>query len=143
MTVSQESQNSATVRETARAAATDLADLAALVPADGTAAVADKLSEECAELAQMIRSLPGRPAEGLSGSDAQILSGLRTAHAAGEDIAETIARACARLAHELGSVYAPLSNREGSWEAAILAQLIRGTVGEGGEGLDLYRVTQP
>src|SRR5258708_1078410 len=88
-----------TVLETARAAAVDLAELANAVPGDRhrTAQVADKISEEVAELAAMIRALPGRPA-GMSGSDCQILAGLTAARSNGEDIAETIARALARLA---------------------------------------------
>jgi len=31
-----------------------------------------------------------------------------------------------------------LSNRPGSWEAAIIGQLLYGTVGEDGEGLPAY-----
>ncbi len=55
-----------TARESARAAATDLAELAEAVtlPGDqsGNARVADRLSEECAEIGAMLRALPQRPA---------------------------------------------------------------------------------
>ena len=133
-----------TVTESASATLADLADLARELPGDAAAnaRTADKLSEELAELSQMIRSLPARPVA-MSGHDFQILSGLRTAHAAGEDVAETIARACAHLAWELGSVTAVLANRSGSWEASHIYGLLTGTVGEDGDGLDDYRVTQP
>lgn len=125
-----------TVKETAGATATDLAELAAILPGDtaASARVADKLSEELAELAQMLRALPGRPAA-MSGHDFQLLAALRTAHARSEDIGETIARALARLAAELGSSFAVLANRPGSWEASSVRELLRGTVGPGDEHL--------
>jgi hypothetical protein len=130
-----------TVTESARAAATDLADLAKILPGGtepyAAARVADRLAEEVAELAAMIRALPGSPAE-MTGHDRALLAALRTAHAAGEDIAETIARALARLAAELGGTYQVLANRPGSWEAAHVAELMRGTVGPGDENLPLY-----
>src|SRR5258706_14949739 len=80
-----------TAIESARSAAADLADLAAGLP--GTAIsdtarserVADRLAEELAELGQMLRALPSRPAE-MRGPDHQLLHALRTARAAGEDV---------------------------------------------------------
>jgi hypothetical protein len=39
----------------------------------------------------MLRALPARPTP-MSGHDYQILAGLRTAHAAHEDVGETVAR---------------------------------------------------
>ncbi len=125
-----------TLTETAHAAAVDVTELAAAVPGDGhrTAEVANRLSEELAEVAAMIRALPGRPRE-MSGHDHQLLAALRTARAAGEDVAETIARALARLAAELGSSFAVLANRPGSWEASHIRGLLAGTLGEGDEDL--------
>lgn len=125
-----------TIRETTAAAATDLADLASQLPGDAAehARVADKLSEEVAELAHMLRALPARPAP-WPGHDFQILAGLRTAHAAGEDVGETIARALARLAAELGGSRQVLRNRPGSWEASSVRELLRGTVGPDDEEL--------
>jgi len=132
-----------TLIETARSAATDLGDLAArlpgTVPGDATASarVADKLSEEVAELGQMLRVLPARPAP-MPGHDYALLMALRTAHAAGEDVGETVARALARLAAELGSSEQVLGNRPGSWEAAAVAGLLSGTVGPDDERLPLF-----
>src|SRR5258708_24370081 len=114
---------------------TDLADLAVQPdPGEPEARVADRLAEEASEVASMIRALPNRPAS-MTGHDCQILAALRTAHAAGEDIAETIARALARLAAALGGSAEVLRDRPGSWEAAVIEQLLAGTVGEDGEGL--------
>src|SRR5258708_26521232 len=99
MTVAPESQNHAaetTIRETARAAAIDVADLAASADGDigaSTARVADKHSAELAELSQMIRSLPGRPVT-MTGPDFQLLCARRTAHGDGGGIAPTHATAC-------------------------------------------------
>jgi ABC-type transporter Mla subunit MlaD len=135
-----------TAIETARSAAADLADLAAGLPgtavsdAARSARVADRLAEELAELSQMLRALPSRPA-GMSGHDHQLLAALRTARAAGEDVAEFVARGLARLASELGGSYEVIRNRDGSWEASVVAQLLRGTVGDD-EALGAYRTTQ-
>jgi len=125
-----------TLTESAHATLADLSDLAAQLPGDhdANARVADKLSEELAELAQMLRSLPGRPPE-MSGYNAALLGALRTAHRAGEDLGETIARGLARLAAELGGSYQVLRNRPGSWESALIARLLGGTVGQHDEDL--------
>jgi hypothetical protein len=89
-----------TVRETAHAVLADLAELDLPGGTDsqrrGSAVVLDRLAEELAEAAAMLRALPGRPAA-MSGHDYQLLAALRTAHTAGEDVGETIARALARL----------------------------------------------
>src|SRR5260370_16847927 len=89
------------------------------------------------EAGQADRALPRRPAE-MSGADYQLLGALRTAHAAGEDVAETVARALARLAAELGGSFEVLKARPGSWEAALIAQLLRGMVGPDHHGLPIY-----
>ncbi len=117
----------------------DLSDLATQPdPGEPEARVADRLAEEASEVGAMIRNLPGRPAS-MTGHDCQMLAALRTAHGAGEDVAETVARALARLAAELGGSAEVIRNRPGSWEAAAVAELLRGTVGPDGEGLDMYR----
>ncbi len=128
-----------TVIETARSAATDLADLAGTAIEDTarSARVADRLSEELAELAAMLRSLPGRPAA-WPGHDFQLLAALRTARAADEDIGEFAARALARLAAELGGSFEVIKARPGSWEAALIAELLRGTVGPDDENLPVF-----
>jgi hypothetical protein len=128
-----------TVRETASATLADLADLARQLPGDPArnAAIADRLAEELAEVAQMLRSLPGRPAP-MSTHDHQILIAIRAAHRSGEDVGETIARALARLASQLGSSAAVVANRPGSREAALVLDLLSGTIGPGDENLDLF-----
>jgi hypothetical protein len=128
-----------TVIATIQSLVMDLSDLAAQPnPGEPEARVADRLAEEASEVGAMIRALPGRPAS-MSGHDTQMLAALRTAHASGEDVAETIARALARLAAELGGSEQVLRNRPGSWEAAVAEQLLVGTVGPDGEGLDMYQ----
>ena len=128
-----------TLLETAKAAAADLADLVTLLPGDATtnARIAERLAEELAELGQMLRSLPGRPAPML-GHGYALLGALRTAHAAHEDVAGTIARALARLAGELGGARQVLRNRPESWEAASVRELLRGTLGPDDENLSAY-----
>jgi hypothetical protein len=129
-----------TVRETAHAVLADLAELD--LPGTGSqrhgsAVVLDRLAEELAEAAAMLRALPGRPAA-MSGHDYQLLAALRTAHAAGEDVGVTIARALARLAADLGGSFEVLKNRSGSWEAAHVADLLRCTVGPDDEHLSMW-----
>jgi hypothetical protein len=138
--------------ESARAAATDLAELAAALPgADRhrAAEVATRIAEECAEVAAMIAALPGRPVA-MSGHDYALLSALSTARSKGEDVgefgarglarlaAELGARGLARLAAELGGSEHVLANRPGSWEAAVIEQLLQGTVGPDDEMLGGY-----
>ena len=137
-----ENNPEATLRESARAAAADLTDLAADLPGDParTAGIADRLAGELAEIGDSIRALPGRPAP-MPGHDHALLAALRTAHQEHEDIGETVARALARLAAELGGTEALLSNRSGSWEAGHVRGLLAGTVGESDEYLPDYRIT--
>ena len=129
-----------TIRESAKAAAADLADLAGELPGDpaASARIADRIAEEAAEVGLMLRCLPGRPVP-MSGRDAAALAALRSAHAEHEDIGEFIARALARLAWELGGSWYVLENRPGSWEADYVRQLLQGTCGDGD---DVYRTTQ-
>jgi hypothetical protein len=128
----------ATLRETVWSVSVDAGEIARRLPGDDSnARVLDKLSEELAEAAQAHRALPGRPAP-MSGHDYVLLMALRTAHAAGEDVGETIARALARLAAELGGMWQVLANRPRSWEARLVADLLQGTVGPGDENLPPY-----
>jgi hypothetical protein len=131
-----------TLTETARAALADLADLTASLPgeAERNAPVADRLAEELAETAAMLRALPGRPAR-MTGHAYAALSAFRTAVASGEDIGEFIAVTLARLAADLGGTDAVIANRPGSWEAAIVGQLLSGTVDPDDENLDARRTT--
>jgi hypothetical protein len=92
-----------TITETVRATLADLTELARRLPGsaatqrDGSAVILDRLSEELAEAAAMLRALPGRPAT-VTGYEYQLLAALRTVITAGEDPAETVARALAWLA---------------------------------------------
>jgi hypothetical protein len=126
-----------TLAESASATAADLAELAASLPGGSsrTAKIADRISEEVAEVAAMIRSLPGRP-NGITGHAHQAMAAFRTAVAAGEDIGEFIAITLAALAAEIGGSGAVLANRPGSWEAAHVAALLSGTVGPDDEYLE-------
>jgi hypothetical protein len=126
-----------TLAETVWSAGVDLAEVARNMPGGDAARVLDRLSEELAEAAAMVRCLPGRPAEA-SGRDWQLLSASRTAHAEHEDVAEFIARALGRLAAELGSAGAVLENRPDSREATHVRALLAGTVGTDNSGLPLY-----
>jgi hypothetical protein len=117
---------------------TDAADLITRPkPGEAEARVADRLAEELAEAAAMLRALPARP-RAMSGHDYALLAALRTARAAGEDVGETIARALARLAAELGGSFEVLKAWPGSWEAATVAELTRGTLGPDDENLSIY-----
>src|SRR5260221_10856201 len=90
---------------------TDAADLITRPePGEAEARMADRLAEELAEAAAMLRAMPARPAA-MSGHDYALLAALRTAHAAGEDVGETISRALARLAAELGGTAAVIRNK--------------------------------
>jgi hypothetical protein len=127
-----------TLRETVYSVSVDAAELAGQLPGDDTSArMLDRLSEELAEAAAMFRSLPGRPVEA-RGHDWQLLAALRTAHMAGEDVRETIARALARLAAEVGGSFEVIKARPGSSEAALIAELLRGMVGPDDENLPVF-----
>ncbi len=123
----------------ASATLSDLTDLADNLPGDTsrTAQIADRLSEELAEIAGMLRALPARPQQ-MSGHAYAALSAFRTAVTAGEDVGEFIAVTLARLAAELGSKHAVLANRPGSWQAALAADLMDSAAGEHGEHLHRY-----
>jgi hypothetical protein len=131
-----------TIRESAAATLADFTDLTGELPGDTarSALAADRISEEVSELAAMLRALPARPAA-MSGHDHQMLAALRSAHRGGFDVGETVARALARLAAELGSSDAVLRNRPGSWEASHIAALLAGEVGADDQYLDMYRAT--
>lgn len=119
-----------TLIESARAVRADLGELAASLPGDipRNALVAARLSEELAEVAEMLRSLPARPRQ-MSGHAYAALSAFRTAIVAGEDIGEFTAVTLARLAAELGGTAAVVANRPGSWEAGTVSEMLSGLVG--------------
>ena len=88
-----------TLRESVSSTLADLPDLARQLPGGEPshhARVLDRLAEELAEAAAMLRALPGRPVE-VPGHECAMLLALRTAHAADKDVNQTIAHAVARL----------------------------------------------
>jgi hypothetical protein len=72
-------------------------------------------------------------------ADALCLNGLSAAWWEGQDVGEFLGRALARLAVELGGSEAVIANRPGSWEAALVEQLLTGTVGAYDEHLRQFR----
>lgn len=125
-----------TVTGTIQSLTDDLHDLLSR-PGDlgeAEARILDRLAEETAEAAAMIRALPGRPAQ-MSCYGRLLLAALRTAHQAGEDLGATVARALCALAVELGGQAGVLKNRPGSWEAQAIGLLMSGTFSPDDEGL--------
>jgi hypothetical protein len=94
----------ATIAESVRSVQTDLADVAKYLPGDTmrNARILDRLSEELAEIAGMVRALPGRP-EWQRGYALAVEGALRTAVAADEDPRKIAERALARIEEEEAS----------------------------------------
>jgi len=59
------------------------------------------------------------------------------------DFPGRLAGVLASVAAELGSTYALVASRPGSWEASLVLDLVRGTVGHGDEGLSTYKLAAP
>lgn len=133
-----------TLVETIRSVLGDLTELE--LPGDtdtqrqGSAVILDRLAEELAEAAAMLRALPGRPTA-MTGHCHAALAAFRTAVASGDDIGEFTALTLARLAADLSGTVAVTANRPGSWEAALVAELLSGTIGPDDENLGAYRTT--
>jgi hypothetical protein len=119
---------------------TDLAGIAGRLPAEPVtvARTLDRLAEELAEAAAMIRALPGQPAE-VPGYTFAALAALDAAVEREHDFAGWLAACLATIAARRGSTAALTAGRPGSWEAALVGQLVFGTVGYGDEALDAYR----
>ena len=69
----------------------------------------------------------------------QAVTAITTALRDGRDVAEFLADALCYVAAAEGGIDEVLSNRPGSWEAGHIRELMAGTVGEDGQGLDGYR----
>jgi hypothetical protein len=93
-----------TIAESVRSVQTDLADSTKYLPGDTgrNARILDRLSEELAECAGMLRALPARP-QWQRGYALAVEGALRTAVAAGEDPRKIAERALARLDGEEAS----------------------------------------
>ena len=75
----------------------------------------------------------GRPAYTAAAVDA-ITAAVRNEH----DFAGWLASVLSRVAAKQGSTAALTAGRPGSWEAALIGQLVRGAVGWGDEDLSDY-----
>ena len=118
---------------------TDLADLATKAgPGEPEARIAVRLAEETAEVAAMIRALPGRPRD-MSGHTYAAVEAITTAATEEHDFGGWLADVLCRAAARLGSTAALIAGRPGSWEASLVYQLVAGTAGEDDELLSGYR----
>jgi hypothetical protein len=70
---------------------------------------------------------------------AAAVDALTAGHSAEHDFAGWLADVLARVAARLGSSAAVVDGRPGSWEAALVLQLVQGTVGEDDGFLASYR----
>ncbi len=128
--------------ETVSAALTDLIELAQSLPvpadqSEQTAKILDRLGEELAEAAAMVRALPGQPREA-AGYTFAAASAVATAAASEHDFGGWLAVILCQAAARLGSSAALVMGRSGSWEAKAVLTLVKGTAGYG-EDEDLSR----
>ena len=119
--------------ETVHQAVTDLAEVCQRLPVDPAKAervakIMDRLGEECAEAAAMLRALPGRPAE-RPGYSFAALAAIITAAEAEHDFGGWLADLLCRAAAFLGSADHLVMGRSGSWEAQHVTALVRQTAG--------------
>lgn len=70
---------------------------------------------------------------------AAAIAAIRDAVDAERDFAGWLAAVLATVAADLGSTYAVVASRPGSWEAGHVVDLLAGTVGENDEYLDRFR----
>jgi hypothetical protein len=120
----------------------DLADVAQL-PADGAEAepvarIFDRLSEDSAEAAAMVRALPGRPSEA-AGHTFAALGAVITAAGSEHDFGGWLADVLTRTAAHYGSADHLVMGRSGSWEASHVLRLVTGTAGPLPSDLDRWK----
>ena len=133
--------------EQVRQLVTDLVEVCQRLPVDSTEAepvakIMDRLAEECAEAAAMLRSLPGRPGEA-AGYTFAALSAVMTAAETEHHFAGWVALVLTCTAARLGSSATLVAGRDGSWEAAHVLQLVRATAGWQDEHLSRYKDGTP
>jgi hypothetical protein len=129
--------------EQVRQAVTDLAEVCQRLPVDPAEAervakIMDRLGEECAEAAAMLRALPGRPREEAGYTYAAESAVMRAAEEE-HHFAEWIALVLTRTAARLGSADHLIMGRSGSWEAALVLRLVTGTAGPFPSDLDRWK----
>ena len=112
---------------TGQSVITDLADLISQPePGEAGARIAVRFAEETAELAAMIRALPGWPRE-MAGHTYAAVEALVSAAQNEHDFAGWLADVLCQAAERLGSSEALIAGRPGSWEARLVYQLAAGT----------------
>jgi hypothetical protein len=129
--------------EHARQLVTDLVELCQRLPVDSTEAepvakIMDRLAEECAEAAAMLRALPGRPRE-QPGYSFAALAAIITAAEQEHDFGGWLADLLCRAAAFLGSADHLVMGRSGSWEAEHVTALVRHTAGPLPGDLDRFK----
>jgi hypothetical protein len=129
--------------EQVRTAVTDLAEVCQRLPVDPAEAervakIMDRLGEECAEAAAMLRALPRRPAE-RPGYSFAALGAIITAAEAEHDFANWLAGLLTRAAARYGGAEHLVMGRSGSWEASHVVALVTGTAGPFPGDLDRYK----
>jgi hypothetical protein len=133
--------------EQVRQLVTDLVEVCQRLPVDSAEAepvakIMDRISEECAEAAAMLRSLPGRPAEA-AGYTFAALCAVMTAAETEHHFAGWVALVLTCAAARLGSSATLVAGRDGSWEAAHVLGLVRETAGWQDEHLAAYKDGAP
>ncbi len=129
--------------ETVSAALTDLIELVQSLPvpadqAERTAKILDRLGEELAGAAAMVRALPGQPREA-PGYTFAALAAVITAAEAEHDFGGWLADLLCRAAAFLGSAEHLVMGRSGSWEAQHVTALVRQTAGPLPGDLDRFK----
>jgi hypothetical protein len=133
--------------EHARQLVTDLVEICQRLPVDSAEAgpvakIMDRLAEECAEAAAMLRALPERPAK-QPGYTAAALCAVMTAAETEHHFAGWVALVLTITAARLGSSATLVAGRDGSWEAAHVLGLVRETAGWQDEHLPAYKDGAP
>jgi hypothetical protein len=98
----------------------------------------DRLSEDCAEGAALVRALPGRPAD-RPGHTYAALAAVITAAEAEHDFGGWLADLLCRAAAHFGSADHLVMGRSGSWEAQQVTALVLGTAGPMPDDLDRFK----
>jgi hypothetical protein len=128
--------------ESVRQTVTDLMEVCQRLPMDSAEAepvakIMDRLSEECAEAAAMLRALPDRPADRPGYTFAAAAAVTRAAE--GEhDFGRWLAAILCQAAAHLGSSAALVAGRSGGWEAEAVLALVQGTAGFRDEHLSAW-----
>ena len=121
----------------------DLIEVAGRLPvpaeqAERSAKILDRLAEELAEAAAMLRALPGQPREA-PGYTFAAAAAVTTAAETEHDFGGWLAGILCQAAAHLGSSEHLVMGRSGSWEATHVLGLVRGTAGWQDEHLSSYR----